>query len=376
MEDLIDLVVVYEPPAGIDLVLDPGLFFEESFELAWVGFSHCFEDVVELGIEFLDVIERAGDGFSQGVVWVEVWILVEIPDGCFAGGDGTIGGFEDAREDFDERGLAAPVASDDADAFARFECERDGVEDDIIAELEGYVCCAQDWHGQGVYALAEPEKPAVMGENFCGDVHVGGVVPNIFVEAPPEDEGGVSWEDELESIVHGVTEVLGFHVDKDASRGVHRGVVEEGTRSECQAVDECWLFKSFEIVEIGKITADNLDAEAFQVFEDRVEVVGGVDKERFEVSASAWGTGDGEAVKNGWGRDGAVVEVVIVGLCIRGFEHGDGFDAVAVVIESKECVVREVEELVESMSADFGVIDVDADREPEGTGNDADGIVA
>lgn len=77
-----------------------------------------------------------------------------------------------------------------------------------------------------MYALAEPEKPAVVGYNLGGDLLVGSVVPNIFIEAAAEDQGGVSWEYELESIVDGVAEVLGFEVDEDSAGGVHGGVVE------------------------------------------------------------------------------------------------------------------------------------------------------
>ncbi len=79
-----------------------------------------------------------------------------------------------------------------------------------------------------MYALAEPEKSAVVGDNLFGDLLIWQFVPDIFVEAAAEDQGGVAGEDELESIVDGVAEVLGFEMDEDAPGGVHGGVVEEG----------------------------------------------------------------------------------------------------------------------------------------------------
>ncbi len=87
MEDLVDFVVVDEPAAGVDLVLDAGLFFEELVELVGVSISHGVVDVMKFGVEFFDVVKCAGDGFSEGVVWVEIWVLVEVSDGGFAGRD-------------------------------------------------------------------------------------------------------------------------------------------------------------------------------------------------------------------------------------------------------------------------------------------------
>jgi len=127
---------------------------------------------------------------------------------------------------------------------------------------------------------------------------------------------------------------------------------------------------------VGELTADNIHAELVEVFENRVEVVGGVDKEGFEGAAGSWWAWDGEAVDLGWGGDGTIVEVVVVGLCVGGFIDGDGFDAVAVLVEVLEGVVGEVEEVVEFFGADLGVVDVDADGEPEGAGDDADCVVA
>lgn len=121
MEDLIDFVVVDEPALGVDLVFDLGLFFEELIEFFGAGVAHRVEDVVEFGVEFFDVIECTGDGLAEGVVWVEIWILVEVSDGGFAGGDGAVCWLEDTGNDFDECGFSAAVAADNADAFGGFE---------------------------------------------------------------------------------------------------------------------------------------------------------------------------------------------------------------------------------------------------------------
>ncbi len=127
---------------------------------------------------------------------------------------------------------------------------------------------------------------------------------------------------------------------------------------------------------MGELLVDDLDAELVEVVEDGVEVAGGVNEEGIEGSACAGWAWEGEAVDGGWGGDGAVVEVVVVGLGVGGFVDGDGFDAIAVWIEVLEGVVGEVEEVVEFFGADLGVVDVDADGEPEGSGDGADGVVS
>ncbi len=65
-------------------MLDLCLLFEELFEFVGGRVAHRVEDIMKPCIEFFDMIKRAGDRLLECVRGIQLGVLVEVPDRCFA----------------------------------------------------------------------------------------------------------------------------------------------------------------------------------------------------------------------------------------------------------------------------------------------------